>query len=132
MSKSETASSFEKLYPGKPVGPNLSAMAKDGDDVRVYQGFKAAIKLLTDQKYRDEATVNPLKLLDDCSLSLEELETLRDAAVLSGVPHSAIDDLFVNLRLGSFSKPGVPSKGTNSCCCCCCCGQAGATVVFES
>lgn len=89
--------------------------------------FKAVLtKLASDKGYLQSATMDPKQLLRDYpDLTIQELDALRDAAVLSGVDMSNIDPLHVKI---AGIKPGQPAIGGDitACCCCCCCGVTGA------
>ena len=89
--------------------------------------FKSVLtKLATDKGYLQSATRDPQQLLRDYpQLTIQELDALRDAAVLSGVDMSNIDPLHAKI---ATAKPGEPAVGGDitACCCCCCCGVTGA------
>lgn len=90
-------------------------------------GFRAVLKRLSqDQAYLQETTTNPRKILEDFpDLTLQELDSLRDAAVLSGVDVREIEPLhdgIANMRFGQALGDG----DITACCCCCCCGVTGA------
>jgi len=88
--------------------------------------FRAVItKLASDKGYLQSAINDPKQLLVDYpDLTIQELDALRDAAVLSGVDMSNIDPLHVKI---AGTKPGQPGIGGDitACCCCCCCGVTG-------
>lgn len=88
--------------------------------------FKAVLtKLASDKGYLNAATNDPRQLLKDYpDLTIQELDALRDAAVLSGVDMSNIDPLHSRI---AATKPGQPALGGDitACCCCCCCGITG-------
>jgi len=88
--------------------------------------FRAVLKRLSqDQSYRQDTTANPKKVLEDFpGLTLQELDSLRDAAVLSGVDMMEIaplHDKIANMRFGQQLGDG----DITACCCCCCCGVTG-------
>jgi len=81
-------------------------------------------KLATDKGYLQATISNPAKLLADYpDLTVEELDALRDAAVLSGADFSRIDPLHAQM-VGTRPGAGV-ALGGDGCCCCCCCGVTG-------
>ncbi len=88
-------------------------------------GFRAVLKRLSqDQTYRQETTKDPRKILDDFpGLTLQELDALRDAAVLSGVDLSEIEPLHDQIAGKRFGELG--NGDITACCCCCCCGMTG-------
>lgn len=88
--------------------------------------FKSVLTKLASDKGYLRATVNmPKKLLEDFpELTIQELDALRDAAILSGADLSNIDPLHAGL---AKARPGSGATlGGNGCCCCCCCGTTAA------
>lgn len=81
-------------------------------------------RLATDKGYLKATTDQPSKLLNDYpGLTVQELDALRDAAVLSGADLSKVDPLHAQM---AAKRPGTgASLGGNGCCCCCCCGTTG-------
>ena len=90
--------------------------------------FKKALnKLGADSEFRDKAMKHPETLTTEFHLSLQELFTLRQAAILSGVDMTAIN----KLRASELAHGGVAATDINiSCCCCCCCGETGVVRSF--
>jgi hypothetical protein len=90
------------------------------------KNFKAALNRLgSDAAFRDAVTKNPEKLTKDFQLSIQELQALRQAAVLSGVDAKTIDITRAK-AIGDFAGRGDLAAGFDvnvSCCCCCCCGE---------
>ena len=89
--------------------------------------FKSVlIKLATDKAYLHAATERPGTLLKDFpELTIQELDALRDAAVLSGADVSKIDPLHGAI---AQARPGSgEALGGDGCCCCCCCGTTGTS-----
>jgi hypothetical protein len=89
--------------------------------------FKAVLtKLASDKGYLQSATKDPKQLLRDYpDLTIQELDALRDAAVLSGVDMSNIDPLHVKIADTRPGQPGIGGGDITACCCCCCCGATG-------
>ena len=88
------------------------------------EGFRLALRRFSSEsQYVAEALSNPSIVLRDFpGLTMHELDSLRDAAVLSGTDVSSIDPLIdgvVNRAAGG------PTLGGDGCCCCCCCGATG-------
>ena len=109
------------LLGGKPSNDGLGGTASQ---------FKAVLtKLCTDKGYLRAATANPKKLIEDYpGLTIQELDALRDAAVLSGADVSNVDPLHAKIY---YSKPGQRGLGDGditACCCCCCCCITGDVV----
>lgn len=102
---------------GHPVPP-----PSDGGDFK-----KALTKLASDVAYRNKAIHDPNIITHDFKLSLEELESLRNAAEMSGADISQVR----KLRAQSFQSLSAQPLATAririniSCCscCCCCCGE---------
>ena len=104
-------------------GPRPSQAALGGGGSQ----FKSVLtKLATDKGYLQTTTKDPKKLLADFpQLTIQELDALRDAAILSGVDVSNIDPLHEKI---ADARPGSGALGgdVTACCCCCCCGVTGA------
>ncbi len=89
------------------------------------KNFKAALnKLGSDDAFRDAVMKDPSTLTDDFHLSVQELQALRQAAVLSGVDVKVIDIQRAN-AIAAAAKAGLAAEVdiNVSCCCCCCCGE---------
>lgn len=99
--------------PSMTIGP-LSATPGNG--------FKEVLtRLVSDRNYLLATTANPRAILSDFpTLSVQDLQALRDAAVLSGVDMSNISPLNDGLTIRPLGDIG--------CCCCCCCGVTGAVI----
>src|SRR5438045_703531 len=85
------------------------------------QEFRNALtQLASDADYRARATEQPELVLRDFSLSLKELQALRQIALLSGADISAVN----RIRASEITKEigGVAEVNVDvSCCSCCCC-----------
>ena len=87
--------------------------------------FRSVLKRLSgDAAYVTSAIGDPSTILKDYpGLTLQELDALRDSAILSGVDVDSIDPY----RNGVASRTAnSPTLGGDGCCCCCCCGVTGA------
>lgn len=86
-------------------------------------------RLSTDKGYLQSATANPMKLLEDFpELTIQELDALRDAAILSGADVSNVDPLHARIT-GARPGSGESLGGDiTACCCCCCCGTTGTVM----
>jgi hypothetical protein len=93
------------------------------------EDFRSALtKLATDQTFRTSAISNPETIENTFSLSITELQALRDAAVMSGADMSAVDalrGLRIQERARGQLSPSLANGTSVSCCscCCCCCGE---------
>ena len=88
---------------------------------------KALRALASDARYRDAATSEPSMVPRDFKLTVRELKSLREAAILSGADVTAIN----RLRVGEMAAHINVSEVDNGCCCCCCCccGETAALVL---
>lgn len=87
--------------------------------------FKEALrKLASDTSFRNEASTNPKLITEKFKLSMQDLRSLRDAAVLSGVDIKDVDALFSKAE----NQPIAAAQAC--CCCCCCCGDTGVAIMI--
>ncbi len=99
-------------------------MAVIGGILGSHESFRDALRRFScDSAYVARALNQPSLILQDFpALSMQDLDSLRDAAVLSGVDVSSIDPIID----GVASRAGAtPTLGGDGCCCCCCCGVTG-------
>jgi hypothetical protein len=91
--------------------------------------FRAALtRLATDDQYRVRAATNPTLVEKDFQLSFQELETLRQAAILSGADVTAVNKVRAK-SLDENAATNMADFSISCCsCCCCCCGE---TTVLE-
>lgn len=124
-----TISATQSTPASAQSGPSL--LVQGGAPVRATEGsqFREVVrKLASDTAYRNRAVADPTVLHQDFKLSIQDLRTLRNAAVLSGVDVAKIDVMLNNIELSAYGAGARPAFFDDGCCCCCCCGQAGAVV----
>jgi hypothetical protein len=96
--------------------------------------FKRALTALaSDAQFRAQATKDPKIITRKFKLSLRELNSLREVAVMSGADIKAVD----KLRVAEIKANIGRAKATNidiSCCscCCCCCGETAVAPMMYS
>ncbi len=91
------------------------------------QSFKDALtRLATDSSFRDEATNNPARVVEEFELTREELRALANAAKVSGADMTQVDAILG--QTVASQPPANPADWSVSCCCCCCCGTEGIVV----
>lgn len=96
--------------------------------------FKSALsKLSSDANYRLKAIADPNIISTDFQLSINQLRTLREVAIMSGADIKKVDELQCHIIAGSITRPGGINADVDvSCCscCCCCCGETAVETVF--
>jgi hypothetical protein len=100
--------------------------------------FKRALTALaSDQEFRTQAIKDPRLVTRKFKLSLTELESLREVAILSGADITAVNKIRAN-EIASRATTAALKRTTIdidiSCCscCCCCCGETGVASVMYS
>lgn len=88
---------------------------------------KVLTKLSTDKGYLSAASADPKMLIKDYpELTIQELDALRDAAILCGADVTNVDPLHSNLASARPGSGDALGGDITACCCCCCCGTTGA------
>lgn len=91
---------------------------------------EALTRFASDPSFREEATRNPELVQENFKLSLEELQALRQVAIMSGADVSEVDKARAQVfeRLAGRVKAVDVDVSCCSCCCCCC----GETAVLTA
>jgi hypothetical protein len=89
-------------------------------------------RLAADKAYRDQATKDPDLIANDYKLTLQELSSLRQVAILSGADTTQVSRVRAVEFAARAEGGGVADWSVSCCsCCCCCCGEtAVAPVIF--
>lgn len=105
---------------------------------RSRQEFKRALTALaSDQQFREQAIKDPRLVTRKFKLSLTELESLREVAILSGADVTAVN----KIRADEIARRGTAARASLtildidiSCCscCCCCCGETAVAPMMYS
>ena len=95
--------------------------------------FREAIsRFAGDAEFREEAMSNPEVVQDNFKLSLEELQALRQVAILSGADVSNVDRLRIDSIRKFVERGDLAAVDVDvSCCscCCCCCGETAVLTI---
>lgn len=118
---SSTVESFgeEPIY----YRPKRRPLEKGGE---TRQFAEVLSKLASDPGYRERAVADPATIAIDYKLTLKELQSLRQVAILSGADITNVNKLRAEEMLQRIDAAYLDNADVDvSCCscCCCCCGE---------
>jgi hypothetical protein len=96
----------------------------------VEQNFRRALaRLASNRNYARQASRDPEVIERDFALTNDELDALRQVAVLSGVDTTEVDRVRRRHGPPDAQAEEVPVEIDVSCCCCCCCGETAVLAI---
>jgi hypothetical protein len=113
------------------LGTNFTVIPETKRDDKAFKN--ALAKLSSDKDYRNKATADPSILSNDFKLTILQLKSLREVAVMSGADVSKVEALQATVIGGLIKRPGGLSANWDvSCCscCCCCCGETSVQTMM--
>ena len=96
--------------------------------------FQRALTVLaSDGEFRAQATKDPRVITRKFKLSLTELESLREVAIMSGADVTAVNKARVQAISERVTSVSATDIDVSCCsCCCCCCGETAVAPMMYS
>jgi len=93
---------------------------------------KVLSKLASDPAYREKATADPSLITREYKLTLKELQSLRQVAVMSGADITAVNKFRVS-EFAARANLAATDVDVSCCsCCCCCCGETAVEAIASA
>jgi hypothetical protein len=93
---------------------------------------KVLSKLANDPAYREKATADPAVITREYKLTLKELQSLRQIAVMSGADITAVNKFRVS-EFAARADLAATDVDVSCCsCCCCCCGETAVEMLASA
>ncbi|MDQ3964526.1 MAG: hypothetical protein M3277_11545 [Actinomycetota bacterium] len=91
---------------------------------------EALTKFASDPSFREEAMRSPEIVQENFKLSLEELQALRQVAIMSGADVSEVDKVRAKVFANRAGRVEATDVDVSCCsCCCCCCGETAVQTI---